>query len=142
MRVGKGTIAKVLIQFPQGAMEKSIEVNQPQTAEKVTITLERVELSATGAKVYAFTTPPSYGLQEGGPGLPSPSMMVHADAQYSVDGGPVKEMGLSANRFLKNGIQLIWENLDPIPSDAKVLTFTITKLGDWEGPWEFFIPLG
>lgn len=143
MRVGKGTIAKVLIQFPQGAMEKSIEVNQPQTAEEVTITLEWVELSAMGAKVYAFTAPPGYGLQEeGGPGLlPSPSMMMHADAQYSVDGGPVKETGPSANRFLENGIQFIWENLDPIPIDAKVLTFTITKLGNWQGPWEFSIPL-
>jgi len=32
--------------------------------------------------------------------------------------------------------------LDPVPSDARELTFTITKFGDWQGPWEFHIPLG
>jgi hypothetical protein len=31
--------------------------------------------------------------------------------------------------------------LDPVPSDARKLTFTITRLGDWEGPWEFHVPL-
>jgi hypothetical protein len=35
----------------------------------------------------------------------------------------------------------IWNNLDPVPIDAKELTLKITKLGDWEGPWEFKVPL-
>lgn len=53
-RIGGSNRARVLIQFPQGAMEKTVDVNQPLTAGGVTVTLKRVELSATGTKVYAF----------------------------------------------------------------------------------------
>lgn len=48
-------------------------------------------------------------------------------------------------RTEKGGMELTWGNdatwLDPVLSDAKELTFTITEFGDWEGPWEFRIPL-
>lgn len=141
MRISSGTIARVLIQFPQGAMEKRIAVNESRTAKGITITLERVELSATGARVYAFTTPAGYRLQEGGPALPAPNMMVNASARYGVDRGLMKDTGPSGSRFLANGIELVWDQLDPIPSDARVLTFTITKLGEWLGTWEFEVPL-
>ena len=57
---GMGTCAEVLIQFPQGAMEKTIELDQPQTVNGFTITLERIEMSATEVKFYAFTIPPDY----------------------------------------------------------------------------------
>ena len=67
--------------------------------------------------------------------------MLHAHAEYSFDGAPMKEAGSSGIRFLDNGMKHSWDMLDPVPKDAKELTFVITKLGEWEGPWEFSIPL-
>jgi hypothetical protein len=122
-------------------MEKTIEVNQSLTVNNITIMLERVELTATGMKVYAFNAPPGYSLPSGQPG-PSPSLWVHAEAEYSIDGDAMKQTFPSAIRFLENGVLHTWgEYLDPMPSNAKELTFIITKMGDWEGPWEFKVPL-
>jgi hypothetical protein len=138
----RGWATAVLILPTQGVMERTIEVNQTQTVAGIPITLQRVEMTATGMTVYAFNTPTDYNLPQG-PMLPPPDLMtLHAEAQYSIDGGPVKQAGLSGIRFLDNGMRHTWEdNLDPVPSDAKELTFTITKLGEWEGPWEFRISL-
>lgn len=141
-----GTIARVLIQFPQGAMEKTIDVNQSQTVNDIAITLERVELSDTGASFYAFTIPPNYipPQPQGPPVPPPPPDMVPVRAQYNVD-GITKDAGYSGIGIHENGIRLTWGHyvghLDPVPSDAKELTFTITRFGDWEGPWEFKVPL-
>jgi hypothetical protein len=131
---------RVLIQYPQGTMEKNLDMNQSQTVNEITVTLQRIELTSTGMAVYAFNAPPGYNFPSGQP-LPAPSMMFHAEAKYSVDGGVSKLAGSSGIRPLENGMLHIWDNLDPIPVDAEELTFRITKLGDWEGPWEFKIPL-
>jgi hypothetical protein len=131
----------MLIQPPQGVMEKTIKVNQSQTVGGITFTLQRLELTDTGLKVYAFNTPPEYSLPQG-PMLPPPQLMgLHAEAEYRVDDGTAKQAGLSGIRFLDDGMLHTWDNLDPVPSDARELTFRINKLGDWEGPWEFKIPL-
>jgi hypothetical protein len=39
------------------------------------------------------------------------------------------------------GITLTWDEIEPIPTDALELTFTITRLGEQEGRWEFKIQL-
>ena len=130
------TIAKVLILFPQGAIEKTIEVNRSQTADGITITLDRVELSLEGAKVCAFT---NVRLAEDGI-HPPVSKMIPTLAQYTVDGF-TKDAGYAAERLLEEGTELTWDDLDPVPSDARELSFTITKFGDWQGPWEFHISL-
>ena len=142
-----GRFGEVLIQYPQGAMEKDIELNQSQTVNGITITLERVELSPEGAMFYAFTTPPGYSLSQGR-ALPPPQWVIHAWAQYTVD-GITKNAGPCDISFQDNGMRLSWGNgggwdidkdwLDPVPSDAEELTFTITKFGDWQGTWEFHI---
>jgi hypothetical protein len=139
-RYGFNPGALVLIQYPQGVMEKSLDLNQSQTVNEIAVTLQRIELTSTGMAVYAFNAPPGYNFPSGQP-LPAPSMMFHAEAKYSVDGEIFKLAGSSGIRPLQNGMLHIWDNLDPIPVDAKELTFRITKLGDWEGPWEFKIPL-
>jgi len=125
----------------QETIEKVIELDQTQTVNGITITLERVELSASEARFYAFHVPPDYSLPQG-PDLPPPSLMaLHAHAEYRFDGGPPKDAGISGIRFLDNGMEHIWSMLDPVPKDAKELTFIITRLGEWEGPWEFAISL-
>ena len=138
----RGSAMRVLVLPPEGVMEKTIEVNQSKTMNGITFTLERVELTATGIKVYAFNTPPDYNLPQGPMLAPPQFMALHADAEYSVDGGDVKQAFPSGIRFLDNGMEHTWdEYLDPVPQNSHELTFRITKLGDWEGPWEFEIPL-
>ena len=135
-----------MIQFPQGAMEKSLDLNQSQTVSDIAITLERVELTADGANFYFFFIPPGYTAPPTEPSLPpmSPSISIMAKAEYSVD-GITKYAGTAGFNTKGDGIKLVWGGgpgkLDPVPSDAKELTFTITQLNDWEGPWEFKIPL-
>lgn len=136
----RGWATKVLILPPQGVMEKTIEIEKAQTVDGITITLNRIELTASEMKVYAFNTPPGY-MPPQAPGFPPRSDIIPAEAEYSLDGGNIKKTGPSARRFLENGTKHTWDNLDPVPSDARELTFTITKLGDWEGPWEFHILL-
>ena len=146
IRMGSWRRTELLIQLPQGAMGKVIEVNQSQTVSDVTITLERVELSAMGAKFYAFTftIPPDYSLPPH-PSISTPSQwMFPIFAQYTVN-GVTKDAGRSSIGSRDNGVELVWGYhgawVDPVPSDTKELTFTITRFGELEGPWEFLIPL-
>jgi len=137
----RGVPVRILVEPPGGVLEKAIDINQSLTVNDITFTLERIELTATGMKVYAFNTPPEYSLPAGQPG-PAPSLWLHAEAEYSFDGGPFKQAFPSGINFLESGVQHTWgEYLDPAPKTAKALTFRITKLGDWAGPWEFEIPL-
>ncbi|MBI4303328.1 MAG: hypothetical protein HY665_03185 [Chloroflexi bacterium] len=145
--------ANFLIQYPQGAMYKTIHLNLSQTVtglpfpwgqeEKrtdVTITLQRVEMTADTVSFTVLVTAPKYPLHQG------LEWIVEGAARYTVD-GITKDAGISYKTGSpENGVQLQWNpgNLDPIPSDAKKLTFTITRLrwlNNWEGPWEFTIPL-
>lgn len=135
--------ARALIQYPQVTMEKSLDLNQSETVEEVTVTLEHIELTSAGMTIYAFGTLPGY--------TSSQEPFVRALAEYRVDGGVVKQADSAAMQYLENGTRFIWEGLDPIPSDAQNLIFRITSLTlsfapDKPdelivGPWEFKIPL-
>jgi len=140
MSLGFRRYVSLLILPAEGVIEKTIEVNESQTVNDITFTLERIELSTSEAKFYVFNIPPNYNLPQG-PMLPPPSLMIHAEAEYSLDDGPMKRAGPSGIRFLENGTEHIWDMLDPVPKGTKKLTFVITRLGEWEGPWEFSIPL-
>ena len=135
--------SRVLIQYPQGAMEKSFDLNQSQTINDITVTLERIELTSSGMTVYAFNTPPGHTPPQGI--LPT-STFLDAFAEYSVDGGVMKQAGSAGLCFLENGTRYTWKNLDPLPADAKELTFRIRmryydKPEGLLGLWEFKIPL-
>jgi hypothetical protein len=137
----------LLILPEAGAIERTIEVNESQTVNGITFTLERVELTATEARFYAFNVPSDYELSQNpdlpqGTNLPPPSFMsLHANAEYHLDSEQVIEAGLSGIRFLDRGMVHTWDRLDPVPQGTRELTFIITSLADWEGPWEFRIPL-
>lgn len=146
---------RVLIQYRQGAMEKNIEVNQSRAVTslpfvskqgeqliELTITLEQVELRTDGARFVAFASSPVYSLPQGAAEAP-PEWRRPFTVEYSTDGA-VKNGGLAEMTFLDSGIWLRWgydTAIDPIPSDARMLTLTITSFGDWHGPWEFSVPL-
>jgi hypothetical protein len=121
-------------------MNKDLEVNQSVTAEGITVTLERIELNAVEVTVYIFTRPPGYTVPQAGRLEEHSNFVRNSSAEYSVDGGITKQPVDIGAQFNESGARLIW-NLDPIPVDARELTFTITKLGDWEGHWEFRVPL-
>lgn len=130
-----------LILPAQGVIEKTIELNESRTVDGITITLNRVELTAAGMKVYAFNTPLDYYLSERPQPPPPEFMKLHAEAEYSLDGGSWQKAGPSGIGFLEDGMRHSWTHLDPVPKGTKQITFVITKLGDWEGSLEFKIPL-
>lgn len=146
-----------LIQYPQGAMEKVIDLNLSQTAAglplevdneiipvDVVLTLKRVELTQEGVSFFVLLTSPNN---------PLPSydevwwrLALDEHAEYIFD-GTIKDARGANTKYTEDGIELRWGHegsyRDPISSDTKELTFIITRLGDdWEGPWEFKIPLG
>ncbi len=138
---------RVLIQYPQGVMEKSFDVNQSQTVNGITITLERVELTADSSRFYFFFIPPGYTASPthlGMPPMPPPDSVTASGAEYTV-GGITKNAGDAGFNTKGDGIRLVWTvgpgKLDPVPSDAREITFTITQLNDRQGPWKFRIPL-
>ncbi|GAI51911.1 unnamed protein product, partial [marine sediment metagenome] len=96
---------------------------------------------AAGMKVYAFNTPLDYYLSERPQPPPPEFMKLHAEAEYSLDGGSWQKAGPSGIGFLEDGMRHSWTHLDPVPKGTKQITFVITKLGDWEGSLEFKIPL-
>ncbi len=154
---------EVFIQYEQGAMEKTINLDQSQTVSDMpvrkddaalltdfTITLRRVELSAERAKFYALATLPEYTYNN-----PHDYFPMHwvscADAEYTFN-GITKDAGCADIQNLEEGIWLMWGYVNPrdqIPKDAEDLTFKILiRLGDWHddsralyGPWEFIVPL-
>ncbi|MBA7691672.1 hypothetical protein ES703_100223 [subsurface metagenome] len=160
-KIGLGSSAMVLIQHPQGAMEKTIEVNESRTANDITVTLERVELTSREMKVYAFVTQPDY------PPTVRSSPFWDAATEYRIDGGAPVTLHRFSLKQLENGARFIWGGttpkgtLDPVPSDAHELVFKINSMQvsaspddpqhrvedqddpqyTVEGPWEFKIPL-
>ena len=158
--VGSGIRERAfLIQYPQGAMTKTIELNQSRTITglpltvndetktiDVVINLKRVELNEKGVTFYATMSSPNNPVS----GYNTPVWMGHVplSAQYVVD-DVVKEARAPSSQFLDDGIKFRWgaspdddNYLDPVPTDAKQLTFVIPEIRpDWEGPWEFRVPL-
>jgi hypothetical protein len=121
-------------------MEKSFDVNQSQTVEGVTVTLERVELKADSSSFYFFFIPPGYTAQPGGPAMP-----VMSKAEYTI-GVVTKNADNAGFNTRGDGITLVWggagpAKLDPVPGDTKELIFRVTQLNGLQGPWVFKIPL-
>jgi hypothetical protein len=149
-----------LIQYPQGAMTRIIEVNESRTLNSVPllsiggetrpvdviITLERVELNELGATFYLLMSSPNNPVD----GYNNPEWMsrIPNPCRYIID-GVTHEARYPVGKYRDNGIEFRWgaspddENyLDPVPSDAQELTLVISEIGHgWEGPWEFKIPL-
>ena len=143
---------RLLVLPAQGVLEKTVEVNKSQTMNGITITLERLELTSTGAAFYAFHVPPDHKQfeQPVAPGTEQPQgleppppwmMQLHAYAEYCLDGGAAKVAGWSGLGFHEDGLRLSWVMLDPVPGGTQEMTLIITKLGNWEGPWEFVVSL-
>jgi len=145
-----GNFPSYINSIPLGGMgiRADVPVIDELGEKEVTITLKGVEMSAAGVKFYAFVVPLDYSPPQPPPGIPPPPTAPVVDsvhAEYIVD-DITKKIGYSGIGYPEDdGIKLIlgYEPLylDPVPSDAEKLTLRITKIDDWEGPWEFEIPL-
>jgi hypothetical protein len=67
-------------------------------------------------------------------------MPFNPEATYSVDEGDTSVAWDPGFQPLVDNVTVTW-TIDPLPADAKELTFTITDLDRWPGPWEFRIQL-
>jgi hypothetical protein len=128
-------------------MEKTIVVNDSRTVGDITLKLEQVQLSATGMKVSIFDSPAGYSLPQG-PSLPPPQFVLQVKGDYSIDGGVPTYTGPAGIRFLDNGVEIVWDNLGPVPKNARQLNFRVTSIespvpggAPLTGPWDFRIAL-
>jgi hypothetical protein len=148
----RGIAVWVLVLPPEGVMEKTIEVNQSQTVtglpfesgQLIDLTIiQKIEMTADSVGFTVMVTSPSYSPPQA-PGLPDPRWMLGAYATYTVD-SVIHDAGVAAMNPGESGLTLRWgsglDKIDPIRADARELTFTITKIHDWEGPWTFEVPL-
>lgn len=143
---------KILVQFPQGAIDKTVTVEQAKALQDGSkIVLKDLALSPFGAKAHVLFYPTDYI----GPAIDreriffGPAFTV---ARYQIDNGPLKSMSaqqLAVSNFQREVIGLDFDFIDPIPRGTKSLTFIIDKI-KWKetsrqrefiGPFEFRVEL-
>jgi hypothetical protein len=126
-----------------GSMENQITVGQSVQIGDFQIILDYVVMTPTTTKVYCSFVPRGI--------IPDESPI--AAASYSVDGEPIRTapIGFLArpSKTKAGDFWFMW-NIDPVPSYAKEMTFSITylstylhnqKISEWKGQLDFKIPL-
>jgi hypothetical protein len=136
MQGSEAQIMRVLVLPPGGVMEKDIELDQSKAANGITVNLEKLEMKSQGAELSIMCIPDHYELKK------ESTHMTGTDAQYKVDNEEWKPAIRSefGTILLEEGVRYIWD-LDPVPQNAREITFRINKMEDRLGPWEFVIQL-
>ncbi|MBI2848101.1 MAG: hypothetical protein HYX83_02900 [Chloroflexi bacterium] len=137
-----------LIQYPQGAMEKAIELNQSSTVTGLPLTVgnetKPVDIVFTFKRLELSQERTSFLIMVTSPDDPLTSFGTLMEARYEVD-GVIKNLPGGSRQFTDGGIEIKYgyggSYPDPIPGDARELTLVISSFGDWQGPWEFKVPL-
>jgi len=133
----KAIVGGIHVLPPEGIIEKTINVGKSHTVNGITVTLNRVELTPSGPRFYAFSA--DFGQ------LTTPDKMPPAPyAEYYLDNGTVREedkVNIIGGGSNLEGQEYVWMMSMPVPKGTKELTFIITEFGGQEGPWEFKIPL-
>jgi hypothetical protein len=62
-------------------------------------------------------------------------------AEHNLNSGPAKAVPWSGLGLREDGLRLNWIRLERVPNGFQELTPIITKLGEWEGPWQFLVSL-
>ncbi len=133
----KAIVGGIHVFPPEGIIEKTINVGKSQTVNGVTVTLNRVELTASGPRFYAFSA-------DYGPVAPADQMPPAPYAEYYLDSNPVREgdkVNIIGGGSNLDGQEYVWMMSIPVPKGTRDLTFVITEFGGQQGPWEFRIPL-
>ena len=127
-----GTHMEIIIGYPQGALNRTLELNESKTSNGITVVLQKIEFSPSDVKFYLKTDIPLYS---GEPvpiptPLPTPpDVLTSYSASLKVDGEerPVKDWA-----FRPDDKWTIIFIADPVPSDAKRLSFVVRNAGTWE----------
>ncbi len=133
----KAIVGGIHVLPPEGILEKTINVGKSQTVNDITVTLNRVELTASGPRFYAFSA-------DFGPVAPADKMPPAPYAEYYLDSSPVREgdkVNIIGGGSNLDGQEYVWMMSIPVPKGTRELTFVITEFGGQEGPWEFKVPL-
>lgn len=141
---------KILVQFPQGAIDRTCRVEQTRALQDGSrIIFKDLVLSPLGAKAHAIFFPVDYI----GPVSDRERMLfgpATSHAHYSMDNGPLKSTRNAVGNFQKDMVGLEWDLVNPIPKGTKCLTLIIEgikfrdntlKEREWPGPFEFRIEL-
>jgi hypothetical protein len=124
-----------------GPQAGDTQYQETQTYNNISVTINEVNISEAGIIVSAFITkPPDYVVTQGSNGYIA-SKNYSAPAAYSFDGGWIQDIDGSSVIYLKDGMNHTWFIPDIIPPEAKELFFHVTSIGDWQGSWQFHIPL-
>lgn len=133
-------LPRVLVQYPQGTMEKLIEPNLTATDAGLDLTLERIVLHAQGV-VFSVFTGETEGIvdEDGQTGIIN---VMPAPARYAADGVVIQATQARIDAT-ENGVRLTWDqqHFMPVPADATELVIVVSGLGQRQGRWEFRVPL-
>lgn len=139
-------IAQVIIQYPQGAIEKELLVNQSEILNGYIITLKTVTMNFNVSQAYIIIDSCDNSFFEKADQsdkptpMPTPPLGLDPSGYYRIDDGPEKDFITTGYRIVGDKIVLLWD-FEPIPADAKNLHFVITGLGDWEGYCEINVDI-
>jgi hypothetical protein len=133
----------VVVGYRQGSLVAAVPVGQATERGGVRVELDQLEAQEESAIVRGRVVPPGYDFPEGrssGPVMPPMSILpFNPVAEYAVDGAAPKRAHGSF-RPRERDVEVQWD-LDALASDGRTLTFTVTSLGRWGGPWTFTIDL-
>jgi hypothetical protein len=122
---------------PENPLTKTMPLNQSVIVNGITLTLEQVVITTAGFNFTVLYTPTGYDPTAG-----MPSNIPGAMAEYSLDGGPTKEL-VSPPPFSlgDKAIEWTWISDASLSPDASELTVRITSVGKQSGLWEFKVQL-
>jgi hypothetical protein len=124
-----------ILPVPQdiGEINQTLDLDLSRTAAGITVTIQRLEFADRGARITAIVSPVPAGDRQ--------ASDYFAYASYYLDGGWVKNAGLSAVEKTSGGMKHTWYLTGPIPRGTSELLFIVMNVGSAEGPWQFRIPL-
>jgi hypothetical protein len=134
-------VGAVVVRYPEGALDRVIDVNRTLTVAGLPVTLERLECSEENVLASFLYPIPSGTLP---PGIPSMSIPPPppdtGPGLFRIDGGtecPFSTMPVIPVR----GLWRVKGDLPPVSQNARNLTLIIPELAGQRGPWVFKVPL-
>jgi hypothetical protein len=125
--------------LPASGGEKTLELNQVQTVNGITVTLQRLVFSDSGTLITAAITPPAdYVLKASGAVL-APTKNYAAPSGYSLNRGLMQDAGLSTVEYFGSSMTHTWYIPGPLPANTTDLVFMVNAVGSWVGPWQFTV---
>jgi hypothetical protein len=135
--------AKILIQPPQGTMQKKLYPHNTKQDNGVRATLVSLECNRTkGVFTFDVEIPEKeIDLTPRPTGLVPCEFSIYPTAQYRIDNGKIKDF----QDFYwtcdtgPSQVHVVTMISEPLPADAKNMEIKVTKFGNHEGRWNYYI---